>query len=67
MLRATCATRYYDNSVKEQIVQEFTGHRSLAVCGYKRTSMHQKRKASEALYDPYYEQEGPIGKVMHTD
>ena len=38
-LRATCATRLYNNSVDEQLIMERTGHRSTkAVRAYKRTS-----------------------------
>ena len=49
-LRATSATRMYNANVQEQVIQEVTGHRSLAVRGYKKTSISQKRTASEALY-----------------
>jgi len=38
-LRATCATRLYNNSVDEQLIMERTGHRSTkGVRAYKRTS-----------------------------
>lgn len=38
-LRATCATRLYENGVDEQIIMERTGHRSTkGVRSYKRTS-----------------------------
>ena len=49
-LRATSATRMYRNDIEEQVIQEITGHRSLAVRSYKRTSEHQKRVASNAIF-----------------
>ncbi len=49
-LRATSATRMYDAGVSEQVISEVTGHRSMAIREYKRTSNNLKRKASEALY-----------------
>ena len=41
-LRSTAATRMYRNDVEEQLIQEITGHRSLAVRSYKRTSDSQR-------------------------
>ena len=40
-LRSTSATRMYHCNVDEQLIQEITGHRSLAVRSYKRTSQCQ--------------------------
>ena len=40
-LRSTAATRMYRSSLDEQLIQEITGHRSLAVRSYKRTSDYQ--------------------------
>ncbi|KAK3084649.1 hypothetical protein FSP39_016881 [Pinctada imbricata] len=40
-LRATAATRLYSAGVDEQLISEKTGHRSLALRGYKRTSDEQ--------------------------
>ena len=48
-LRATAATRLYQNDVDEQIIQEFTGHHSIAVREYKRTSDDQKLMASNCV------------------
>ena len=48
-LRATAATRLYHNDFDEQIIQEITGHRSLAVREYKRTSNTQKCEASGCI------------------
>ena len=41
-LLSTSATRMYRGGVKEQVIQEITGHRSLAVCSYKHTSQVQR-------------------------
>ena len=48
-LRSSSATRMYQGCVDEQVIQEITGHRSLAVRSYKRTSDDQKRKASQII------------------
>ena len=48
-LRATAATRLYHNDIDEQIIQEVTGHRSVAVREYKRTSDDQKFHASACI------------------
>ena len=54
-LRSSSATRMYHSGIDEQVIQEITGHRSLAVRSYKRTSDIQKRQASLVL-------SGGIGK-----
>ena len=41
-LHSTCATRLYQGNVPEQVIQEITGHQSLAVRGYKHTCDAQK-------------------------
>ena len=51
-LRSTVATKLYQNSVDEQIIMEITGHHSLAVQAYKRTSERQKKQASKYLFGP---------------
>ena len=43
-LRATAATRLYQGQFDEQVIQELTGHRSLAVRSNKRTSSEQRKK-----------------------
>ena len=48
-LRASSATRMYRNGVEGQVIQEITGHRSLAVRSYKRTSNVQCQRASQAI------------------
>lgn len=51
-LRRTCATRLYDCGMDEQIIQEITGHRSLSVRKYKRTSDAARQTVSSNLYNP---------------
>lgn len=52
-LRATCATRLYQENVDEQIIQEITGHRSLdGLRSYKRTSTIQKQTTDSLLQPP---------------
>ena len=48
-LRATAATRLYHSNFDEQVIQEVTGHRSLAVRDYKRTCSSQRKLASKCL------------------
>ena len=49
-LRSTAATKLYQNDIDEQLIQEVTGHRSLAVRAYKRTSDKQRKMASNCLF-----------------
>ena len=49
-LRSTAATRIYQCDIDEQLIQEITGHRSLAVRSYKRTSQSQKKFASNCIF-----------------
>ena len=49
-LRASAASRLYQNKVDEQLIMETTGHRSNAVRSYKRTSNGQMRDVSKVLY-----------------
>ena len=49
-LRSTSTTTLYQNNVDEQIIQEITGHRSLAVRSYKRTSNSQRKAASNMIF-----------------
>ena len=49
-LRSTCATKLYRNNIDEQLIQEITGHRSLAVHSYKRTCDSQWKFASDCLF-----------------
>ena len=48
-LRAIAAFRLYNAGVDEQLFQETTGHKSIAVRGYKRTSDCLKRSISDIL------------------
>ena len=49
-LRSTAATRMYQNQCSEQLIQEVTGHRSLAVRGYKHTSEEQYQFATYSIF-----------------
>lgn len=49
-LRSTCATTLYQNDVDEQLIQKITGHHSLAVRSYKRTSDNQRKMASNCIF-----------------
>jgi hypothetical protein len=48
-LRATAASRLYDEQVDEQLICEVTGHRSNAVRNYKRTTDTLKRKVNAVV------------------
>ena len=49
-LRSTSCTHMYDCDVDEQVIQEISGHRSLAVRSYKRTSDEKCRKAIKSIF-----------------
>ena len=49
-LHSTCATTLYQANVDEQLIQEITGHRSLAVRSYKRTCNSQRKAASQCIF-----------------
>ena len=49
-LRSTSATRMYRANIDEQLIQEITGHRSLAVRSYKRTCDKQRKFASNCIF-----------------
>ena len=49
-LRSTAATKLYQNNIDEQLIQEITGHRSLAIRSYKHTSDKQQKIASNCLF-----------------
>lgn len=48
-LRATAATRLFEEGVDEQLISEKTGHRSTAVRSYKRTSNQQQEHISDLV------------------
>ena len=56
-LRASTATRLFEQGVDEQLICEKTGHRSVAVRGYKRTSSNQLNTLSNLLYGNVKENE----------
>ena len=49
-LRSTSATNLYRCNIDEQLIQEITGHRSLAVRSYKRTCDAQRKFASNCIF-----------------
>ena len=48
--RASSATRMYDQGLDVQLICEKTGHRSVAVRSYKRTSNKQLKQVTDVLY-----------------
>ena len=48
--RASAASNLYEQGIDEQLIQEKTGHRSVAVRSYKRTSNRQLKNVSDILY-----------------
>lgn len=48
-LRATAATRLYMAGVDEQLIAEKSGHRSVSVRNYKRTSEDQEKRVSDIV------------------
>ena len=49
-LRATGCTHMYHCDVDEQVIQEISGHRSLAVRSYKRTCAEQHQNATKCIF-----------------
>ena len=49
-LRSTTATHIYDQNIYKQQITEITGHKSVAVRKYKRTSMEMQQQMSDVLY-----------------
>lgn len=62
-LRATSATRLFQNGVEEQLVAQITGHRSLAVRSYKRPSMQQLNDLSNVIQGNRYKSTDQIEKL----
>ena len=50
-LCASSCTRMYGNNVEGQVIQEISGHRSLAVRSYKHTGETQRRNASRCIFE----------------
>ena len=48
-LRHATATRLFNKDVDEQLIQEQTGHNSVAICHYKRPNLHLKEHVSDLL------------------
>ena len=49
-LRSSATTSMYRGNIDEQLIQEITGHRSLAVRSYKRTCSSQRKEASNIIF-----------------
>ena len=49
-LRATGCTRMYNSDVEEQVIQEISGHKSLAVRSYKHTCDKQRENATKCIF-----------------
>ena len=49
-LRSSAATVMYRANLDEQLIQEITGHRSLAIRSYKRTCSSQRKMASNCIF-----------------
>ena len=49
-LRSTACTKMYQSDISEQVIQEISGHRSVAVRSYKRTSQSQRKEASKIIF-----------------
>ena len=49
-LRSTSATKMYRSNIDEQLIQEITGHRSLAVRSYKRMCDNQHKIATNSIF-----------------
>ena len=65
--RATLATRLYDNGVDEQLICEKTGHRSIAVRSYKRTSNRQQRDLTSMIYGNNNAKQPKVELVAKTE
>lgn len=48
-LQVTAATRMYSKGIDEQVIKEHMGHRSEAVCAYKRTDEGLLKSAEKAI------------------
>ena len=53
-LRATAASRMYQDGVPEKFIKEITGHKSDVVCCYEHTSDSMKRKVSATMSNPNF-------------
>ena len=52
-LRSSSVTRIYGGGIPEQVIQEITGHRSLAVHKFKRTNESQRKIVSQIISGQY--------------
>ncbi|VDI04181.1 Hypothetical predicted protein [Mytilus galloprovincialis] len=63
-LRATAATRLYEDGQDEQLISEITGHKSNAVREYKRTNTEMKRRAIQTINSKPSEQKKPRSELQ---
>ena len=49
-LRSTGCTRMYNNDIDENVIQEISEHRSLAVRSYKHTCESQREMATKCIF-----------------
>ena len=49
-LRAVGCTQMYNSGIEEQVIQEISGHRSLAVRSYKRTCDKQRENTTKSIF-----------------
>ncbi len=56
-LRATAATRLYDQNIDEHQISKLTGHCSVAVCNYQRVSIDKEKELSDVLYGKCHKKE----------
>ena len=64
--RAALATRLYEEGIDEQLICEKTGHRSVAVRSYKRTSSRQLKQVSDILCGNVEECKAKVPKTEPT-
>ena len=49
-LQSTAVTQLYDQKMDEQQIVEVTGHKSIVIRNYKRTSMQKQKEVLDVLY-----------------
>ncbi len=57
----------YDNNIEEQQISEVTGHKSIAICNYKCTSMVKQQEVSEILYGKHKKKLEPTVTVTKAE
>ena len=62
-LRSTAAMHLYDHDMDEQQISEITGHKSVAIRNYKRTSIEKQWQVSDVLYGKAQKKSVPTSTV----